>query len=250
MTQSSRSKECELSVAEQQEIPWKRVAVEATAIVVSILLAFAIDAWWDDRKERSANNEQLARVSAELRANAELVKQKLSTISTAIQATSVFISWMGPKPEPVPPEVFFERWTTLYSIGTFMLSRNSADDFLAAGQVGSARNANIRHAISNWYSDANHLESQFDLLRVAHADVGERLREIVPMFHADRQNAVMEGHPASKFPFDQATALADPQTESRLGVYLIRMEFFTVQAKELMERQARLFDLIGPSAAD
>ncbi len=33
-----------------QKIPWKRIAVEAGAIVVSILLAFAIDAWWADRQ--------------------------------------------------------------------------------------------------------------------------------------------------------------------------------------------------------
>jgi hypothetical protein len=237
-------------MAEQQRIPWKRVAVEATAIVVSILLAFAIDAWWDDRKEQSADREQLARVSLELRANAALIEQKLGTVATAIQATSMFLSWMGPEPEPVPPEVFFEQWTTLYSIGTFALVRSAADDFLAAGQVGLIRNENIRHAISSWYSDADHLESQYDLLRVAHADVGERLREIVPMFHADRKNTVMEGHPESRFPFEQTIALADPQTESRLGVYLIRMEFFTAEAKELMERQETIFDLIGPSAAE
>jgi len=29
--------------------PWKRIAVEAVAIVASILLAFAIDAWWENR---------------------------------------------------------------------------------------------------------------------------------------------------------------------------------------------------------
>jgi len=31
-----------------QNIPWKRLTVEGTAIVLSILLAFAIDAWWED----------------------------------------------------------------------------------------------------------------------------------------------------------------------------------------------------------
>ena len=39
-----------------QNIPWNRLVVEAAAIVVSILLAFAIDAWWDDRQQR--NEEQ------------------------------------------------------------------------------------------------------------------------------------------------------------------------------------------------
>jgi hypothetical protein len=41
---------------EAQSIPWKRLSVEAFAIVASILLAFSIDAWWDDRQQR--NEEQ------------------------------------------------------------------------------------------------------------------------------------------------------------------------------------------------
>ena len=48
-----------------QDIPWKRLSVEAAAIVVSILLAFAIDAWWEERLERKEEAEQLVRLHAE-----------------------------------------------------------------------------------------------------------------------------------------------------------------------------------------
>lgn len=37
-------------MANNQKIAWKRISVEAAAIVVSILFAFAIDAWWADRQ--------------------------------------------------------------------------------------------------------------------------------------------------------------------------------------------------------
>jgi hypothetical protein len=39
-------------MTETQKISWKRLSVEAAAIVGSILLAFAIDAWWEDRNRR------------------------------------------------------------------------------------------------------------------------------------------------------------------------------------------------------
>jgi hypothetical protein len=35
-----------------QEIPWKRLTIEALVIVVSILLALAADAWWDGLQQR------------------------------------------------------------------------------------------------------------------------------------------------------------------------------------------------------
>ena len=35
-------------------IPWLRVFAEGAVIVVSILLAFGIDAWWEGRQERAS----------------------------------------------------------------------------------------------------------------------------------------------------------------------------------------------------
>ena len=40
-------------------IPWGQIAVEAVAIVASVLLAFSIDAWWDNRKDLLEEQEIL-----------------------------------------------------------------------------------------------------------------------------------------------------------------------------------------------
>ena len=60
-------------MTEPQAIPWKRLVVEATAIVGSILLAFAIDAWWDERLERIDERDQLARLHIEFTENLERI---------------------------------------------------------------------------------------------------------------------------------------------------------------------------------
>ena len=44
---------------------WARVVVEGAVIVVSILLAFALDAWWDEAQERRRLDEMLEAVAAE-----------------------------------------------------------------------------------------------------------------------------------------------------------------------------------------
>ena len=54
-----------------QRIPWKRLYVEGAAIVVSILLAFLIEAWWQERLERQQETEQLSRLHAEFIVNIE-----------------------------------------------------------------------------------------------------------------------------------------------------------------------------------
>ena len=42
----------------QQSVQWRRLSAEAIAIVTSILFAFAIDAWWED-KQRAADEQIL-----------------------------------------------------------------------------------------------------------------------------------------------------------------------------------------------
>ena len=48
----------------------------------------------------------------------------------------------------------------------------------------------------------------------------------------------------SKFPYDQRILLSDPHFESRLSTYLIRLEFVSGEATELLENQAALITLI------
>lgn len=52
---------------ETRIIAWKRLAIEATAIVGSILLAFAIDAWWEERGARQAEIVLLERLRTDFR---------------------------------------------------------------------------------------------------------------------------------------------------------------------------------------
>lgn len=50
-----------------QKIAWRRLSVEAAAIVGSILLAFAIDAWWDDRQRDESEQIVLRTLLDDLR---------------------------------------------------------------------------------------------------------------------------------------------------------------------------------------
>jgi hypothetical protein len=42
-------------MAEPRIIPWKTISVEAVAVVVSIFLAFSIDAWWTEKRRVKLN---------------------------------------------------------------------------------------------------------------------------------------------------------------------------------------------------
>jgi len=67
-----------------ENIPWKQLSVEAAAIVGSILLAFAIDAWWEDKQKGSEERIVLQALFDDL-------NQKKVTLTRASNTTDVIL---------------------------------------------------------------------------------------------------------------------------------------------------------------
>ena len=66
---------------ETEKIPWKRLVLEATAIVASILLAFAIDAWWDAYQENRRVDGVLASLDAGLAESISQLEERIRVTS-------------------------------------------------------------------------------------------------------------------------------------------------------------------------
>ena len=64
-------------VTVQNRIPWLRVFVEGSAIVLSILLAFAIDASWAVRQERVVEQEALLNLKSDFQASRDNLNEIL-----------------------------------------------------------------------------------------------------------------------------------------------------------------------------
>ena len=70
-----------------QPIPWLRLGAESVAIVGSILLAFAIDAWWDARVERTEEQAHLMALQDQFERTLVLHEQQVSELADAEDAT-------------------------------------------------------------------------------------------------------------------------------------------------------------------
>ena len=103
---------------EPRKINWRRIFVEAAAIVVSILLAFAVDAWWRDRSEWQRLINGLENLQTELRANLAMIERYEQLHQGIVEAG---VALLNTKPADVTVEqcghVFVEGWVTDYSTG-------------------------------------------------------------------------------------------------------------------------------------
>lgn len=124
-------------MTETPSIGWKRFAIEAPVIVISILLAFAIDAWWEERGDRKAEIVLLERLRAdyvEIRSALRLVEEEHREASDAC----VFLMGMGVG-ETLPATAEVDRMVAL----VFLASRTFNPGSGAVASMQSSEGARL-----------------------------------------------------------------------------------------------------------
>jgi hypothetical protein len=138
-------------MTENRKSPWKRIAIEATAIVGSILLAFAIDAWWNDQVEQSALRDTLQAVRADFLET----KKELTTVVDANEAyVEGVMALLSIQPDDIEKMESARRaeLANLLPTGgiTFDPVLGSLDAFITSGQLNRVQNMEIRGLIGAW----------------------------------------------------------------------------------------------------
>ena len=229
-------------MSDRASIAWDRMAVEGIVIVVSILLAFAIDAWWDEQQERNAEIQHLARVSSEIEANIDRIRDKNESLQRAMSATSDMMSWMGPNPTPVSDEIFNRAFDRLVRIGTMSLNNTALESYLGVGRLGDEAGESLHTTLSELRINNQEYIEQYSLLRKEHADYMAYLQRTVPLWHGMRYMSVEM--PESKFPLDPNAVLADFVAESLFGTYFTRMKIVRDYGLSSIEYQFEVLEQI------
>jgi hypothetical protein len=81
-----------IRMADSKDIPWKRISIEAAAIVASILLAFAIDAWWEESQNQKDIRLSLARLSDNLKTTLLDLQTDVETLEQSWAAAQILIN--------------------------------------------------------------------------------------------------------------------------------------------------------------
>lgn len=91
-----------------QKIPWPRIAVEGTAIVASILLAFSIDAWWSGKQQHEAEQIVLQNLLDDLQDKQELLAE-MTRFSQAIVESAESLLRVAAGSEDKPGDETLDR---------------------------------------------------------------------------------------------------------------------------------------------
>jgi len=149
-------------------IPWKRITVEGIAIVVSILMAFSIDAWWDSRIERRALVEHLVLVEAELVTNLEFADSYLESLHERVVAINRVLSALASDQEDSSEITYLhDLGSVLYFGSTSEGTESAIDALLESSQFRSIENDELFGALNEvkyWSQVLSNLARQQETL--------------------------------------------------------------------------------------
>jgi hypothetical protein len=125
-----------------------RVVLESVAIVLSILLAFAIDAGWDERQERRAEHEILEALESEF----EFFGERFSRSATFYTRTGNLITWLLDEAEFDPGEITRLDSAMLAFVGapTMDLGSGTHAELVASGRLALISDPALRERVSTW----------------------------------------------------------------------------------------------------
>lgn len=131
-----------------RQVPWPRVIAEGAAIVVSILLAFGIQAWWEGRQRREAEEEILGRLAEEFLAIHDTLSAVLEEHARHRKGVGALLSLADASGAgSLTAEDFYGAFLGFTSTH---LETGTLDGVLASGQLSLITDAELRRMLAAW----------------------------------------------------------------------------------------------------
>lgn len=145
-------------MAESRIVPWKTIIVEAVAIVMSILMAFAIDAWWAEKKEKDVEHVALLALRSDFMASREQLARVLLSLESARTDFAYFQSVATAELVEIDPNTVRKFLTALVKNHTFDPVTATLDALINDGRLGLISDVQLLAQLSNWRRSMDNIE--------------------------------------------------------------------------------------------
>ena len=164
-------------MAHSQNIHWKRLLAEGAAIIVSILLAFWIDAWWSDQRDRIGETAALTSLLGELQDFERLFSDNDIYVSAIRESAHILLeAAAGPD-----NNLSDDKLDRLLSDVTWAVDPANMDtpilgSLISNGGLAIISNADLRRQLGRWSIKLSSVRSSI------REDLGFYNRTLMPFF--------------------------------------------------------------------
>ena len=139
-----------MSNNDRSGIQWRRILVESAAVVLSILVAFLIDAWWDSHQEGLRERELLEGLLTDFEASRPGLEDRLDLARRMANGNGRFLDLLEGRSLPVTVTVPDTLVLSVLGGPTFEPATNTLDAALASGEIEIIRSSELRSELAQW----------------------------------------------------------------------------------------------------
>jgi hypothetical protein len=175
-----------------RDTPWFRIFGEGAVIVGSILLAFALDAWWDERNREQALKAQQGAVLDELKSTYASLGNVQMAHDLNVRLTESLRASLAMVPDGETVVIADEDLGPLLPQVTADVTTGTLNAFIAAGGLDIIDNANVRRELLGWSARIDDLlDDEVYLRNFAAADLAAYLRANADVANAESWSIAM-----------------------------------------------------------
>jgi hypothetical protein len=145
-------------MADSRNIPWMTISVEAVAVVMSILLAFSIDAWWTEKKENEVEHVALLALRDDFMASREQLANVLRSLEDARTNYAQFRSATTAELTENDLDTNQNILTALVKNHTFDPVSATFDALANDGRLALISDTRLLAQLSNWQRSLDNIE--------------------------------------------------------------------------------------------
>ncbi len=216
---------------------WGDAARDIVLIVASILIAFALDAWWDGLKEQRAQSEQIATLLSEFEVARDTLASLADYVDSVADTTTELLTLMGP--EAVGPESgeLFTLLERSLNFGGSAPNHTALQLVLAAGNPRIEESELLAGLLGNWPSLMEDLKGDFaHLERNRDIELQGALIAIGVAGIASTPSTQRLGLPPSSFPVDTTRFAQSVEVYAVLSYRALRLKVLLLNVGAAIER--------------
>ncbi|MFT5452478.1 MAG: hypothetical protein ACI9N9_001970 [Enterobacterales bacterium] len=132
-------------------LPWRRTMLESVAIILSILLAFAIDAGWDKFKEGKQEKAFLESILSDFKETRSRIEESNTAHMKFIESSQQLLSFHGVDTPNIETEALEKiLGSVFYDFNSLYLPSGSRDALFASGDIEIISNEKLRSMLAAW----------------------------------------------------------------------------------------------------
>lgn len=226
---------------------WLLLGAEGTAIIVSILLAFAIDAWWDERGERRQEAALMHGLHADFQASQAHLERWLAGNRAVEDASSELLDQLRMADRGAPVSVNGRLFLGVLSSPTYSPTDATLGAALSSGKIELLGSLELRKELAAWEQLlADTSEDEVMIRQIL-------TQRLIPVLSRQQRLGYLldftpivgffmgEYHPISEQAFELR---ADPELEAAVAQRLFHTRFVVQGLEDLDASQQRIIRLL------